>query len=154
MSENLYEGMFLLDSGKFAADHDGVSNQLVGMLEKAGGKVSAHRAWQEGRLAYLIKRQRKGVHYLAYFEMEGTGLKDLNRACRLNGVILRHFVIKQPKVLFDAMVNALCGNESTDEVPDDKKGAGDAKEAGKAGYQIVFQSDRDGGMEVYAMDGQ
>ena len=28
----------------------------------------------------------------------------------------------------------------------------EAKEAGKAGYQIVFQSDRDGGMEVYAMD--
>ena len=34
-------------------------------------------------------------------------LKDVARACKLNEVIIRHLIIKQPQVLFDAMVSAL-----------------------------------------------
>ena len=71
MSENLYEGMFLLDSGKFAADHDGIPNRLVGILEKAGGKVVAHRVWLYGRLAYTIDRQRTAGN-LRYTRRLGT----------------------------------------------------------------------------------
>ncbi|MEX2287331.1 MAG: 30S ribosomal protein S6 [Planctomycetaceae bacterium] len=111
MTENLYEGMFLLDSGKFAADHDGTANQVIGILEKAGATVVAHRPWQDGRLAYAIDGHRKGVHYLSYFRMKTDGLKDVTRACKLSDVIIRHLIIKQPLVLFDAMVAALSGHE-------------------------------------------
>jgi len=86
--------MFLLESGRFAADPDGMSKSITGMIEKAGGTLVAHRPWQDGRLAYPINGQRKGLHYLAYFRMPGTGLKDLNRACRLNDQVLRHLIIK------------------------------------------------------------
>lgn len=110
MVENYYEGMFLLDSGKFAADHDGVSGQVVGILEKAGGTVVAHRPWQDGRLAYPIEGQRKGVHYLSYFRMKAEGLRDVARACKLSDTVLRHLVIKQPESLFNAMVDALSGH--------------------------------------------
>jgi len=112
-SEKLYEGMFLLNSGKYAADPDGVSNQVVGILEKAGATVVAHRPWQDGRLAYLIEGHRKGLHFLTYFRMDGQGLSDVTRACKLNDVVLRHLVIKQPKKLFDAMVAALNGDEAS-----------------------------------------
>ena len=111
--EKLYEGMFLLNSGKYASDPDGVSNQVVGILEKAGATVVAHRPWQDGRLAYLIEGHRKGLHFLTYFRMDGQGLSDVTRACKLNDVILRHLVIKQPKKLFDAMVAALNGDEAS-----------------------------------------
>jgi len=111
--EKLYEGMFLLNSGKYASDPDGVSNQVVGILEKAGATVVAHRPWQDGRLAYLIEGHRKGLHFLTYFQMDGQGLSDVTRACKLNDVILRHLVIKQPKKLFDAMVAALNGDEAS-----------------------------------------
>lgn len=109
MSENLYEGMFLVESGRFASDPEGTAQNITGMIEKAGGTLVAHRPWQDGRLAYPINGHRKGLHYLAYFRMPGTGLKDLNRACRLNDTILRHIVINQPQTLFDAMVAALSG---------------------------------------------
>lgn len=109
MSENLYEGMFLVESGRFAADPDGTAQNITGMIEKAGGTLVAHRPWQDGRLAYAINGQRKGLHYLAYFKMPGTGLKDLNRSVRLNDLILRHLIITQPQTLFDAMVSALSG---------------------------------------------
>ena len=109
MPEKLYEGMFLLESGRFAADPEGTAKNITGMIEKAGGTLVAHRPWQDGRLAYSILGQRKGLHYLAYFRMPGPGLKDLTRACKLNDLVLRHLIINQPQVLFDAMVSALSG---------------------------------------------
>ncbi len=124
MTDNFYEGMFLLNSGKFAANPDGMTSEMLSILEKAGGTIVAHRPWQDGRLAYMIEGQRKGLHYLAYFRMEGTKLKDVNRACRLNDNILRHLVIKQPQPLFDAMVKAL----NPEEVPPDSDSASAVKE--------------------------
>lgn len=124
MAENLYEGMFLLESGRFAADPDGMSKSITGMIEKAGGTLVAHRPWQDGRLAYPINGQRKGLHYLAYFRMPGTGLKDLNRACRLNDQVLRHLIINQPQTLFDAMVAALSGDWTPQQAVADEEPAG------------------------------
>jgi len=109
LPENMYEGMFLLHSSKYAADHEGVAQKIIDMIEKFGGSVSAHRVWQEGRLAYMIEGQRKGVHYLAYFRMEAESLKDLARACRLSDLVLRYMVIKQPETLYNVMVGTLQG---------------------------------------------
>jgi small subunit ribosomal protein S6 len=103
--------MFVLDSAKFATDPDGVSQQVIGILEKAGGTVDTHRPWQDGRLAYPIEGHRKALHYLAYFRMDGQGLTDVTRACKLNDLILRHMVIKHPRQLYDVMVQALVQDE-------------------------------------------
>ncbi len=116
MSEKLYEGMFLVESGRFATDPEGTAGAITGMIEKAGGTLVAHRPWLDGRLAYPIAGQRKGLHYLAYFKMPGGGLRDLNRACKLNELILRHLVINQPQTLFDAMVAALSGEWNPNQV--------------------------------------
>lgn len=108
-TEKLYEGMFLLDSGRFATDAKGAADQILGMLEKCGGSIVAHRPWQDGRLAYAVKGHRKGLHYLVYFKMPGEGIRDLNRACKLNDLVLRHVVVLHPPGLFEAMVQAISG---------------------------------------------
>ena len=48
---NYYEGMFLLDSADFASDPDGMTKMLTDLIERVGGTISAHRPWQDGRLA-------------------------------------------------------------------------------------------------------
>lgn len=114
-TEHLYEGMFLLDSGKFAADPDGLSAQLVALIEKAGGEVTAHRPWQDGRLAYEIEGHRKGLHYVAMFKMQGDRIGELARACKLSNLVIRHMVIHQEPVVYEAMVNALTSGPSEEE---------------------------------------
>jgi len=111
-TENHYEGMFLLDSGKFAANPESYSNHIVELLEKAGATVVAHRPWQDGKLAYEVVGHRKGLHYLSYFRMDGSRLTGLARSVKLSDQVIRHLVIKHPPVLFDAMVAALDGGES------------------------------------------
>lgn len=127
MSEALYEGMFLLDSSRFANDPTGMSEKVVALIEKLEGTVAAHRPWQDGRLAYEIEGRRKGVHYLTYFRMDPARMKELNRACKLSEDIVRNMTIKQPRVLFDQMVAALTG-ETKEEVPVEPKTSKKEKE--------------------------
>ena len=115
----LYEGMFLVDSNKFANDSEGVTQAILDVIEKCGGTVVVHRPWQDGKLAYVIEKKRKGVHYLAYFKMPASGMTAFDRACKLNDLIIRQMVIKHPPELFNAMVAAISGvTEEAAEVAD------------------------------------
>lgn len=106
-TEYLYECMFLVDSSRFASDHEGVLNELTQMLEKAGATIVVSRPWQDGRLAYEIEGHRKGTHILFLFRMPGTGVNDLTRSVRLSDLVVRHLVIRHSETMFEAMTNAL-----------------------------------------------
>ena len=105
--EHYYEGMFLLDSNRFANDPDGTANELTGLLERVGATVEMHRPWQEGRLAYEIEGHRKGLHYLVMFRMPSRAVTELTRAVKLSDLIIRHLLITHEKAFFDMMAQAL-----------------------------------------------
>ena len=107
--ENLYEGMFLVDSGKFAMDSDGVIAGIMAVLKRAGANVVAHRPWQDGKLAYEIEGMKKGLHYIVCFTMPSAGMAVLTRQAQLSETIVRHMVIKHPQEVFDATVAAISG---------------------------------------------
>jgi len=107
--EHLYEGMFLVDSGKFAMEPDGVTNDILAILKRAGATVVAHRPWQDGKLAYEINGMKKGLHYIVCFTMPGSGMKTLIRQCQLSETVIRQMVINHPQSIFDATVAAISG---------------------------------------------
>lgn len=107
--EHYYEGMFLVDSGKFAMDPDSVTNDILAVLKRAGATVVAHRPWQDGKLAYEINGMKKGLHYIVCFTMPGSGMKTLVRQCTLSETIVRQMIINHPQTIFDATVAAISG---------------------------------------------
>ncbi len=107
LAENLYEGMFLVESTRFANDPDKVTGHILELIKKAGGNVVAHRPWQDGKLAYPINGRRKGLHYLTFFKMPPSGMVDLERSCKLSDTVMRKIVIRHGETLFNAMVQAV-----------------------------------------------
>lgn len=107
MAQKLYECMFLLDSGKWATDPQGTEAAVREILDRCGAEVVHLTPFQEGRLAYEIAGQRKGLHLLTYFKMDGSQGPELTRLCKLSDVILRHLLIQHPKRLFDLLTDAL-----------------------------------------------
>jgi len=104
LASNVYEGMFILDSNQYGRDPEAVSGQIGQIIEKAGGETLVSRLWEERRLAYSIKGQRKGTYWLTYFRLEGGRLKDAERQFRLSDSILRHMFVKQDPRIVDALV--------------------------------------------------
>ncbi len=133
MAQYTYEGMFLLDSGRFAADPNGTANGVLAILTRCGATVVASRPWQEGKLCYPISNQRKGLYYLTCFQMDGEQMGEFNRLCSLNDTILRQLVIRHPQVVFDAMVNALTSHDGTIHSPEQKEATGRESRGGDRG---------------------
>jgi small subunit ribosomal protein S6 len=104
LASNVYEGMFILDSNRFGRDPEGVSGQIPAAIEKLGGEMLISRLWEERRLAYPIKSQRKGTYWLTYFRLDGSQLVTLRRQYRINENVLRFLLLKIEPRLVDAMV--------------------------------------------------
>ena len=115
MAEHYYEGMFLLDSNRYARDPSGVSEQVPELITKFGGDVLASRLWNEQKLAFPIKGQRKGTYWLTYFRMDSSSVAKLNREMKLNENVLRSLVIKVDPRLVDAMVEHAQGGPSSED---------------------------------------
>ncbi len=138
MAAGHYEGMFILNSGKFGADPDAAAAEVSGIIEKIGGEVVAHRPWQDTKLAYPIDGHRKGLYYLVFFTAESTRLNEINRIVQLNENVIRHMVISHQQDLFSRMVEMIGGGdafrlvdgegEGGEEAPAPAKAEGEAKE--------------------------
>ena len=104
MADNVYEGMFILDSTKYGREPEAVSSQISKMIEAAGGEVLVSRLWEERRLAYPIEGQRKGTYWLSYFRVEGKEIAGLERQCQLSESILRVLFLKVDPRIVEALV--------------------------------------------------
>ncbi len=104
MATNVYEGMFILDSNRYARDPAGVSGQIPEMITKLGGEMLVSRLWEDRRLEYPINGHRRGTYWLTYFKLDSGQIVPLNRQCQLNETVVRSLVIKIHPRLVDALV--------------------------------------------------
>jgi small subunit ribosomal protein S6 len=106
LAENsaVYEGLFILDSNRFARDRDGLAREVEGFIEAAGGEVLVSRLWEERRLAFPIKGQRKGAYWLTYFRLPTPQLTGLTRQCEISDSILRQLFVKLPPSLVEPII--------------------------------------------------
>ena len=104
MAANVYEGMFILDSNHYGRDPETVSGQIPSLIEKLGGEMLVSRLWEDRRLAFPIKGQRKGTYWLTYFRLDSLKLGDLRRQCQITDDILRVLFLKVDPRIVDALV--------------------------------------------------
>ncbi len=114
---SVYEGMFILDSGKYSRDPGGVAQQVTDLLQQFGGTVLASRLWDERKLAYPIKGHKKGVYWLTYFRMPAGNLAGLERQCEITDDILRKLVLKVDDRIADALVQHALAGETAQRRP-------------------------------------
>jgi small subunit ribosomal protein S6 len=130
MPANVYECMFLLDTTKVAGDVPAAAQQLHAIFERNHAEVLASRPWDERRLAFPVKGQKKGLYYLTYFRTEGKNVVNIERDCALNESILRMLIIHIDPKLVDIMLalardeHALALQSVTEPQPDDDLGLG------------------------------
>ena len=106
MADNtaVYEGLFILDSNRFARDRDALAREIEGLVEAIDGEILVSRLWEERRLAYPIAGQRKGAYWLMYFRAPTLRLTELTRQSEITDSILRHLFVKLPPALVDPII--------------------------------------------------
>lgn len=122
MAQNVYEGLFIFDANKFARDHEALPKAVEEMIASEGGEVVVSRLWEERRLAYAIKGQRKGAYWLIYFRQDGEKIGALNRACELKSGVLRHLVLKIHPRLEEPILEHAAGAPAVEDVEGEAEG--------------------------------
>jgi small subunit ribosomal protein S6 len=105
MPVQLYETLFLLDSAKLAAEPDAVKGQLHALLEKYGGQIEVGRPWDDRKLSYPIKKQKKGSYYIVYYRLDSLKQADIERDLKLNENLLRHMTLAIDPKWADAVMD-------------------------------------------------
>ncbi len=91
---SLYEGMFLMNQQAIAGDLAGAIAFIQGILERAGAEIVSLGKWDERRLAYPIRGQKRGTYLIALFRVNGAQIANIERDCTLSEEVLRVLVTR------------------------------------------------------------
>ena len=100
-----YEAMFLIGQA-VAADLSGVIQHINEVLARGNAEVIAMRKWDERRLAYEIRGQKRGLYILVYFRAPGPDVAHIERDCNLSEKILRTLILRADHLTQDEMLAA------------------------------------------------
>jgi small subunit ribosomal protein S6 len=112
---NAYEAMFLFPQSATAKLGD-ASQHVLDHLEKVGAEVISFRKWDDRRLAFPIKGNKRGVFFLGYFKLSGDKMSGLERNLLLSEEVVR-FLITRADHLSQEQMEAVEGRaELADEI--------------------------------------
>jgi small subunit ribosomal protein S6 len=93
---SIYEATLILDNREVKKGWRTLKGRVKELLERHGCKVVAARRWEDRKLAYEIKKQKRGTYFLSYLEHPepGDSLFELDRDLLLQDYVLRHLILK------------------------------------------------------------
>ncbi len=110
-----YEGLFLFPQTA-ASDLQSAVDHLKDILARAEVKIISLCKWDERRLAFEIKRNRRGLFFLVYFEAAPSAIAHIERDCNLSEQVLRSMVIRAEHLTREQMEAADGQIELADEI--------------------------------------
>jgi small subunit ribosomal protein S6 len=97
-----YEAMFLFGPSA-ATDLEAAINTARSIIERHEGKILVIKKWDERKLAYEIRGQKRGTYIIAYFTAPGKAISAIEREVNLGEEILRVMVVKADHLNQDEM---------------------------------------------------
>ncbi len=89
-----YETIYILRPGITNDDVAEVNSRVRGIIENMGGKVLKVDNWGKRRLAYEVRKERKGI-YLYWQYLAGPGVvEEFERNMRMLDSVIRYMTVK------------------------------------------------------------
>jgi len=102
---NTYEGMFLFPQVA-SSDLKAAQEHVEYLISRGEGEIISLAKWDERRLAYEIKGNRRGLYFLTYFKATGEGAIEIERQVNLSEQLLRAMILKADLVPADVIAAA------------------------------------------------
>ena len=112
---NAYEGLFLFPQ-TVGGDLQAAVDHLKEILAKSDAELISLRKWDERRLAYEIKGNKRGVYFLVYFRAARTALVSIERSCNLSEQLLRFMIVRADQLTQEQMESLDGTAELADEI--------------------------------------
>jgi small subunit ribosomal protein S6 len=91
---HLYESIFIVRPSLSDEDISKITEKIKGVLEKAGATLLKLENWGKKKLAYEVKRERKGTFVYLHFRSKGDVVGELERSYRLEDSVLKFLTVR------------------------------------------------------------
>ncbi|MBC23105.1 MAG: 30S ribosomal protein S6 [Phycisphaerae bacterium] len=112
---NTYEGLFLFPQSA-NSDLQAAVDHVKDIINRAEGELLSLKKWDERRLAYEIKGNKRGIYFLTYFKARATQMPNIERDCNLSEQLLRAMVTRADHVKPEEIEAADAQAELSDEI--------------------------------------
>ena len=91
----LYESIMIVRPSLMDEETDKLIHKMKGVLEKSGATLVKTENWGKKKLAYEVKRERKGTFVYFNFESGGQAVSELERFYRFEDSVIKFLTVKQ-----------------------------------------------------------
>ena len=89
-----YEIMFILSTQLTDEEKQAGIKLVEDTLAKAGAVEIKIEVWGDRKLAYPIKKKENGYYVLTLFQLDGTGLPEVEAKLNITESILKYMIVK------------------------------------------------------------
>ncbi len=89
-----YDSIFIVRPTLSDEDASKVIDKMKGVLEKSGATLVKVENWGKKKLAYEVKRERKGTFAYFHFQGEGNAVAELERSYRLEDSVIKFLTVR------------------------------------------------------------
>ena len=90
----VYESIFIIRPSLSDEEVQKLQERIKTTVEKAGGTIERLENWGKKKLAYEVRREKKGLYVQLVYRGTGTVVADLERFCRLDDALLKYLTVK------------------------------------------------------------
>jgi small subunit ribosomal protein S6 len=95
----LYESLFIIRPSVSDEETAALIEKMKGVADKNGAQFIKSENWGKKKLAYEVRRERKGTYAYFYFRAPNNTVGELERAYRLEDNIIKFLTIHLEKEL-------------------------------------------------------
>jgi small subunit ribosomal protein S6 len=100
----VYETIFIVKTSLTDDEVSGVLGKIRGLIEKHGGEILKTENWGKKKLAYEVRKEKKGAYVFLRFRGPGSVISELERQYRVEDAVIKFLTVKcDPKLLADEL---------------------------------------------------
>jgi small subunit ribosomal protein S6 len=91
-----YEGMFVMSGA--GTDFQAASEPVRNILARNGAETLMLKAWDERRMTYSIRGNKRGLYILTFFKADPLKISEVEHDCRLDERFLRVLILRRDRL--------------------------------------------------------
>ncbi len=89
-----YETIFIVKPLLTEAEISAIIEKVKEIIETQGGEVVSTDNWGKKKLAYEVKKERKGIYIVLHFKGPGDSIQELERHYRFSESIIKYMTLR------------------------------------------------------------
>jgi small subunit ribosomal protein S6 len=101
---HVYETIFIVKTSATDEELAALTEKVRGVIEKNGGEILKAENWGKKKLAYEVRKEKKGTYVFFRFRGSGSLVSELERQYRVEDAVIKFLTVKcNPKLLAEEL---------------------------------------------------